>query len=532
MSKSAFTRFYRELKQRKVIRVAVAYVIVAWVIVEIASVLFPNLLLPDWAVRLVVGLAIVGFPVALVLAWAVDLSSQAAQPDGRGVAKAEEAPAGPAPPPSLAKDGFDSIAVLPFLNLSNDPDNEYFSDGMSEELLNLLCKLPQLTVASRTSSFSFKGKDADMATVARQLGVDIILEGSVRRSGDRVRITAQLIDAHKDRHLWSETYDRELKDVFSVQDEIARNIVSALQLSLSPAQQKSLQTRGATQDMDAYDFYLRGRYYAERGEFRHGLSMFEKAIELDPDYALAWAGAADCHSWATHWIEDTPEIRKGADDCSLKALSLAPELAEAHASRCLALQVIGHYAEAEREAAAATELDPQLFEAHYYLGRACFTQGKFDEAIESFKRARLIRPDDVAAATLLTTSYKSAGREAEADAAARASIKVVERYLSLNPDDALALSRAANDQIYLGEMEKGVAWAERAYAINPSVCAYNVACTFSMAGQHERALEVLEEHVRTGAVQLDWLVQDSDMDPLREYPRFQAIVATLKRRDL
>jgi adenylate cyclase len=370
----------------------------------------------------------------------------------------------------------------------------------------------------------------DLGTVARQLGVDVILEGSVRRSGDRVRITAQLIDGHADRHLWSETYDRELKDVFAVQDEIAKNIVSALELSLSPAQEKSLQTRGATVDMDAYDFYLRGRHCAERWEFKQALVMFEKAIELDPGYALAWAGAADAHSWATHAVEDTPEHRDGADESSRRALALAPELAEAHASRCLALQVIGQYVEAEAEASAAIALNPQLFEAHFYLGRACFSQGKFDEAIESFKRAHKIRPDDVSATTLLSTSYMSADRQEEALESVRAGIKVAERHLSLHPDDALAMSRAAGDQIYLGNQEKGVALAERAYSINPMVCAYNVACVFSIAGQHERALDVLEEHVRSGAVQLDWLIQDSDMDPLREYPRFKSIVAVLSER--
>ena len=201
------------------------------------------------------------------------------------------------------KEGFKSVAVLPFLNLSKDPDNEYFSDGMSEELLNLLCKLPQLTVASRTSSFSFKGKDVDLGTVAKQLGVDVILEGSVRRSDDRVRITAQLIDGRSDRNLWSETYDRELKDVFAVQDEIAQNIVHALELSLSPAQQLSIQKQVVTDIMDAYDFYLRGRYFIERGDIDSGQQMFEKAIELDGDYVLAWAGAADCHSWRCMWYE-------------------------------------------------------------------------------------------------------------------------------------------------------------------------------------------------------------------------------------
>ena len=260
MTQSSISRFYRELKRRKVVRVAIVYTIVAWLAVEVASVMFPGLLLPEWSVRLVIALAIIGFPIALVLSWAVELTPEGLKADSGA---AEE---------SLTQDASRqdpdrrSIAVLPFLNLSNDPENEYFSDGMSEELLNLLCKLPQLTVASRTSSFSFKGKGVDLGTVTKKLGVDVILEGSVRRSGDRVRITAQLIDGGTDRHLWSETYDRELKDVFAVQDEIARNIVNALEINLSPAQQHSIRKSTTTDDMDAYDFYLRGQYYYDRNQ--------------------------------------------------------------------------------------------------------------------------------------------------------------------------------------------------------------------------------------------------------------------------
>lgn len=330
MKKNPIRSFYQELRRRKVIRVAVMYAIVAWVVVEVASVMFPGMLLPDWSVRLVIGLAVLGFPIALVLAWAMEMTPDGLKTDAQSqleaaIEKVDE------PDETPGKETFDSIAVLPFLNHSNDPDNEYFSDGMAEELLNLLCKIPQLTVASRTSSFSFRGKDADMCTVATQLGVDVILEGSVRRSNDRVRITAQLIDGSVDRHIWSETYDRELKDVFAVQDEIAHCIVEALELNLSPKAQRCIQQRSPTEDMAAYDYYLRGRYFVERGDVEFGQQMFEKAIELDENYALAWAGAADCHSWRCMWFGSTPESRRQADECSLKALQLAPDQAEAHA---------------------------------------------------------------------------------------------------------------------------------------------------------------------------------------------------------
>ena len=522
MTQSPITRFYQELKRRKVIRVAVVYVIVAWVIVEVASVLFPGLLLPDWSVRLVIGLAIIGFPIALVLAWAVELTPDGIKIESVGAEKLTgKSSTGVAQKPK--KEGFSSVAVLPFLNLSNDPDNEYFSDGMSEEILNLLCKLPQLTVASRTSSFSFKGKDVDMRTVAQQLGVDVILEGSVRRSNDKVRITAQLIDAGSDRHLWSETYDRELKDVFAVQDEIAHNIVNVLELSLSPAQKLSIQKRPTTEVMEAYDFYLRGRYYVERGDVDSGQKMFEKAIELDPDFPLAWAGEADCHSWRCMWYEDSTDSQQKADECSLKALQLAPNRAEAHASRGYALTMNGKYAEAEAEFNSAIEIDPQLYEAHYYAGRSYFAEAKFREAADAFARAATVRPDDVAVATLLSTALKSSGDKEGARNAAENAIKVSDRYLGLNPDDALALSRSANDLVTLGEIEKGIERAARAYSMAPHICRYNVSCASVMAGKIDLSLDLLEEHANAGAVHLDWLDKDSDWDEVRDHPRFQAI---------
>jgi adenylate cyclase len=523
MADKSIGHFFRELKRRKVIRVAVAYVIVAWIVVEVASTIFPGMLLPDWTVRLVIGLAIIGFPIALVLAWAVDLTPEGIKLDNRREEASEESDN-----EKPGQESCKSVAVLPFLNLSNDPDNEFFSDGMSEELLNLLCKLPQLTVASRTSSFSFKGKDSDIATVAKQLGVDVVLEGSVRRSGDNVRISAQLIDAHRDRNLWSETYDRELRDVFAVQDEIARNIVSALQLNLSPSQQQAIRKEAVTLDMQAYDFYLRGRQFQERSEIDQGLKMFEEAIKIDPNFAQAWAGAADCHSLNVQWIRKTPESLSCADECSRKALELAPDLAESHASRCLALTLNDQFDEAEEEALKAIELDPQLYEAHYYLGRLFFAQGKHKQAARAFDRAGEVRPDDVAAATLKSTTVKNFGDEAEIRAAAIHAIEVSERYLVLNPDDALALSRSANDLLHLGEREKALEWAERAYRLNPKVCRYNVACVFVCDGQIERALDILEEQEREGGVPATWVEHDSDWDNTRDHPRFQALLRRLK----
>ena len=252
-----------------------------------------------------------------------------------------------------------SIAVLPFVNMSGDPENEYFSDGISEEILNLLTKLPKLRVSSRTSSFAFKGKDIEMPAVAQRLGVGTILEGSVRRAGDRVRITAQLIDTKSDSHLWSESYDRRLEDVFAIQDDIARCIVNALRVTLTPQERLAIQYT-ATSNPQAYDFYLRGRSYynamTKRG-FTHALTLYQEAIERDPNYALAFAGIADVYSFLFKYGGATPEIAGRALDASQRAVELDGGLAEAHTSRGLALSINGRHEEAEARVRACDRVE-------------------------------------------------------------------------------------------------------------------------------------------------------------------------------
>jgi adenylate cyclase len=261
------------LLRRRVIRVAAVYIVVGWIIIEVAATVLPPLGLPGWAITLVIALIALGFPIAVAMGWMFDIGPHGVERTPPAAGPGGEQPAGYGGPPAARAQGDGlpghvgdftgdrlSIAVLPFVNLSGDIDNEYFSDGISEEILNLLTKLPQLKVASRTSSFFFKGKEIDIPTVAAKLRASAILEGSVRRAGTRVRITAELIDARSDSHLWSEIYDRELADVFAIQEDIARSIVDALQVTLSPKERRSIQYV-ATADVQAYDAYLRGRIY-------------------------------------------------------------------------------------------------------------------------------------------------------------------------------------------------------------------------------------------------------------------------------
>ena len=287
---------WEELKRRRVIRVTVLYAIAGWVVIEVASTVLPNLNLPDWSVTLVTALVALGFVPAVVLAWAFDIGPGGIQRTGPQNEAPEESEK-PAKAEAVAPADTDrrrSIAVLPFVNMSGDEENEYFSDGVAEEILNLLTRLPQLRVSSRSSSFAYKGEQINVRDVSEELGVSTLLEGSVRRAGDRVRITAQLIDSATDSHLWSETYDREMKDVFAIQDDIAQSIVNALKVTLTPRDRRALQYV-ATSDAKAYDCYLRGRrffYAMTKRAFHHAVKMYRQAIAEDPSYALAYAGIA------------------------------------------------------------------------------------------------------------------------------------------------------------------------------------------------------------------------------------------------
>src|SRR5437879_2476970 len=326
--------------------------------------------------------------------------------------RALEAPSLPAPE--------HSVAVLPFANLSHDPEDEYFSDGMTEEIITAASAVKALRVVARTSAFAFKGKTLDVRTVGRQLNVATVLEGSVRRAGRRLRITAQLIDVADGYHIWSERYDRDLEDVFAIQDEIASSVARALQVVLTEPKQLARE-RPPTKSLEAYDFFLRGRqlfHQFRRKGFEAARQMFQRAVELDPAYARAHAAIADCWSMLHH-LDATEENARGADEASRKALELDPEAAEARASRGLALAVNGRYEEAEREFQAAIRLDPKLFEAYYFHARASFANGNFVSAAEMFEHAIAVRPEDYQAAAMVVMVYERLGRPAEAETATR-----------------------------------------------------------------------------------------------------------------
>src|SRR6266404_4850615 len=353
----------------------------------------------------------------------------------------------PQPPTKLSQPQRDSasppeksIAVLAFVNMSNDPENEFFSDGIAEEIINSLSKVKALRVASRTSSFSFKGKNEEIGEVGRKLKVQTVLEGSVRKSGDRLRVAAQLINTANGYHLWSERYDRQLEDIFVIQDEIAENIVRALRVVLGEDEKRALE-KTPTESVQAYEYYLRGRQFfhqLRRTSLQYARRMFDRAIEIDPNFGRAHAGIADCCSFLYMYWDGSNANLEGADASSRKALELDPESAEAHTSRALALTLRRLYHEARKEFEAALRLNPMLYEAHYFYGRACLTEGKFEEAVSHYRDAWRVRPEDYQAIYLSAAPLAKLGRREEALDVVRQGLKVADAHLQLNPDDARA----------------------------------------------------------------------------------------------
>ena len=505
----------------------------------------PGLNLPEWTTTLVILLVALGFVIAVMLAWAFDIgpggiqrTPDASETDPEPPTAAAVQPAQSSPPPAPANiDGMDdnSIAVLPFVNMSGDAENEYFSDGIAEEILNLLVKLPQLKVASRTSSFVFKGKEANIPTVANELGVKTVLEGSVRRAGDRVRITAQLIDAASDKHLWSETYDREMKDVFAIQDDIAQSIVDALQMTLSPKERRAIQYV-ATSDARAFDFYLRGRNYMytmTRRDYEYAIRMFEQAIGLDAKFALAYAGMADAYSHLYRYADATQENVDKAVEASEKAVALDPDSAEAHASRGLSLFISGQLNEAQSEFKEAIEQNPKLFEAYYYYGLACSSNADFETAEKMYLKAIEVNPADYQAPMFLAQAYTSMGRKHDEMRIRLGALESIQKHLEMNPHDTRALYFGAQNLCLVGENEKGIELAERALGQdqNEPVVLYNVACFYALQGNLDRSLELLAKAVDQGWGDREWLETDSDLDVLRDDERFKALLIQINKSE-
>jgi len=424
-----------------------------------------------------------------------------------------------------------SIAVLPFADLSPGRDQDYFCDGIAEEIINALSRIPGLKVASRMSSFQYRVVGGDTREMGERLGVRTLLEGSVRKNGEKFRITARLIDCENGFQIWSDGFVRPMQDVFLVQDEIAQNIVKALRLSLSATSGFPL-IDIRTADPQAYDFYLRGRNFFRRWGKRNvaiAQRMFQRAVSIDPGFASAHAGLADTYSYLYMYINSSDENLRQADENSAKALDLDPGLAEAHAARGLAHSLSRRYEEAEQELRIAVTQDPNLFEAYYFFARNCVVQGRYEEAVQHYRRATEASPDDYQIPILTAQVFHSLGREEDEEESNRRGLELAEKAISLNPEDSRAFYMGAGAMVRLGQKDRGLKWAERALDIDPDDPAilYNVACVYSVLGKFEKAIDCLEMTVQAGASYREWMENDSDLDPLRGNARFLALIEDL-----
>ncbi len=512
-----------ELKRREVYPVIVAYAIVGWILLQIGEVTFDPLGVPAWVMPTLIAIVVAGFPVALALAWVYDFTPKGIRRDRAPLPEWE------------VDDDAPSIAVLPFLDLSPEKDQGYFCEGVAEEILNALTRIRDLRVAARSSSFQYGSQAEDLKAIGRKLGVKTILEGSVRKSGRKLRVTAQLVNVANGYHVWSSEFDGDLEDVFSIQDEIAASIAEALVATISEQERESIRAVRRT-NIDAYDYYLRGRQFFRRFrklDIEHARQMFWQALDIDPDFALAWAGYADCHSFLMMYVDPNPMHAQQADQASKRALELAPELAEAHASRGLAYLVSREFSKAEAEFRKALEFNPRLFEAYYYFARTRFHQGDLEMAGRLFRKAADTDPADYQSRCLRVQILRGTGHTALAIEEAREAVKVLERHLEWHPDDTRGLHLGAGSLIALGQTERAKNWLRRALELDPDdpIVLYNVACNFATLGEVEESLNYLEKAVERGTLSSDWMRNDEDLVALRSNPRYSALLQRVEGKE-
>ena len=545
------TQFFSELKRRKIFYRGFLYIVVAWIVLQVADVVMPALDVPDWGITLVVILLLLGFPVAVVLAWIVDSPPSEATPKAKTRSRARAASA----------DGQDgepgprSVAVLPFVNMSDDRENEYFSDGMTEEILNALTKVKDLRVASRTSSFAFKGKVLDVLEIAEELRVDTVVEGSVRKAGNRVRVTAQLISADDGYHLWSETYDRELQDVFTVQDEISRSIVEALRLELGSDQKESL-IEHETQDVEAYTLYLKGRFFFntyQEADMQRSLDIYRRALELDPGYGRAYAGIADTlMQLADDWMPPE-EAYPQAMEAARKAIELDDSLAEAHTALG---KVLGWFKwdfdGAELALRRAVAANPNYADAHWGLASILPSNGQLYEAIEEMRKAVAIDPLTQNAyfharflmfAGKLDEAKQEAERAIELDPTSFRPILIRGQCALMegNAEEALKFfekawgvsgvasvdSFKARALAALGREGEARELLERARSGDDYVRSEFMAAAWASLGELDRAFEALETAYEDRSAGLIYLNVDPAYEPLRGDPRYADLLGRI-----
>jgi len=578
-----FGSFFSELRRRNVYKVAVGYAVVGWLLIQVATQVFPFFEVPNWAVRLVVLFIVIGFPIALVIAWAFELTPG-------GIKRTEEADRvypgrsrgrawmyvvisagllsaglfflGRYTAPNENKIGnapAKSIAVLPFENLSRDPDNAYFAEGIQDEILTRLAKVADLKVISHTSTQRYKSSPNDLPRIAKELGVANILEGSVQKSQDQVRVNVQLINAATDAHLWADSFDRKLIDIFAVESEIAAKVADILQAKLTGEEKHAISMQ-PTQNTEAYQIYLKGRYFWNKRtgpDLQKAVDYFKQAIEKDPGYALAYVGLGDSYILLSGFGAARPQDSFPlAEAAAKKALEIDDTLAEAHTTLGFSL-CVHHldFASSIREFERAIALNPNYATAHHWFGDGpLLAVGQFDRAIAEGKRALELDPLSVIITADLGANYLVARRYDEAIEQFHKAIELDPRFYYAHWNLAEALEMKGNMSEALAEYKKAVeldddpfvlALLGQAYAKLgqrdealkilaqlPQIAAHRYVPSYSYAllhmalGEKDKAVEWLERSYQEGAgLDVIFLKVDPMLDPLQKEPRFQALVA-------
>jgi adenylate cyclase len=417
------------------------------------------------------------------------------------------------------------VAVLPFRDLRIGGEGAHLTEGLAEEIIQELNRLEGLRVLSRTTSFPQADSGLPPSEIGRRLQVEALLTGTLQDSGDGAVLAVNLVHPASGRSLWSRTRSFDRLELFPILDDIVRQVASALGVKATPAPRRPV-------DFRAYEACLKGRqayFQFSRQGMATATRSYRQALDLDPDYATAWAGLATCAAYAYIYLDRTEDQRERAESFSRKALELDPSLAEAHASRGVALSAAGRTEESEEAFETALCLDPNLYEAAYFYARHCFSAGKPERAIEYFEWAAALRPEDFQAILLVGQVYHSLGIEDEAEQARRRGLALVEQRLMRAPGDARARYLGANALVALGSREEGLRWARLARDLDPDdpMLLYNLGCIHALAGDPDEALDCLERAAAGGLSQKEWFEHDGDLDGVRDHPRFRALMASL-----
>jgi serine/threonine-protein kinase len=579
---STLKNFFSELKRRNVYKVAVAYAVVGWLVIQVSATVLPTFHAPEWVVQTLVVLVAVGFPIALVIAWAfeltpegikrtedVDLAASARQPRkhawivvvivgaalsvglffiGRYTARNSA---------SASELSAKSIAVLPFVNMSADKNDEYLSDGVSEELIAALSKINGLQVKARTSSFAFKGKNEDIQKIGDLLHASHLLEGSVAKAGNKLRITAQLIQASDGNHEWSDTYDRDMQDIFAVRSEVAQKVAETLKVRLLGEEKRKIDKK-PTENLEAYDAYLKGRYFFNRPSDQNlskAISQFEDAVRLDPNFAAAYSGLSDAYLWAAfnEGIITAAEGKRKARSTAEKSLQLNEASAEAHTSLANYLSWYEHdWAASEREFRRAIALNPNYAFAHDQFALTLALQGRLAESETEGRRAAQLDPLNPAIAIDNTLGLTAQGEFQQAKEEAKRGAELDPEFffpqlqfgwIDIQAGNAKAAIPALQKAVAMESPPFVIAWLGYAYgaagdrnaalatieqlkkkSVNGYVPQFNLAMIHLGLGDRDRALDLLEQASAADSQWMMYLKIDRIFDSLRADPRFVALM--------